>query len=62
VYRIARADKEAKLLYHQSEYAEACTGSCLANHDNDTRVIQNHLGHANIKDTVIYAELPPWPV
>jgi site-specific recombinase XerD len=35
------------------------TGFYLANKGCDTRVIQHYLGHANIKNTVIYTELSP---
>jgi site-specific recombinase XerD len=35
------------------------TGFYLANQGHDTRAIQGYLGHANIKNTVIYTELSP---
>ena len=35
------------------------TGFYLANQGHDTRAIQSYLGHANIKNTVIYTELAP---
>lgn len=35
------------------------TGFYLANQGQDTRAIQSYLGHANIKNTVIYTELSP---
>ena len=35
------------------------TGFFLANDGHDTRAIQSYLGHANIKNTVIYTELSP---
>lgn len=35
------------------------TGFYLANLGQDTRAIQSYLGHANIKNTVIYTELSP---
>jgi type 1 fimbriae regulatory protein FimB/type 1 fimbriae regulatory protein FimE len=35
------------------------TGFYLANLGHDTRAIQSYLGHANIKNTVIYTELSP---
>ena len=35
------------------------TGFYLANRGEDTRAIQSYLGHANIKNTVIYTELAP---
>jgi len=33
------------------------TGFYLANKGHDTRSIQAYLGHANIKNTVLYTEL-----
>lgn len=57
---IARAGKEAKLPFtvhpHMLRHS---TGFYLANHGHDTRAIQSYLGHANIKNTVIYTELAP---
>jgi integrase len=35
------------------------TGFYLANRGFDTRAIQSYMGHANIKNTVIYTELSP---
>lgn len=35
------------------------TGFYLANAGHDTRAIQAYMGHANIKNTVIYTELSP---
>jgi site-specific recombinase XerD len=35
------------------------TGFYLANKGEDTRAIQSYMGHANIKNTVIYTELSP---
>lgn len=35
------------------------TGFYLANKGHDTRAIQGYMGHANIKNTVIYTELAP---
>jgi len=35
------------------------TGFYLANKGHDTRAIQAYMGHANIKNTVIYTELSP---
>jgi site-specific recombinase XerD len=35
------------------------TGFYLANRGEDTRAIQSYMGHANIKNTVIYTELSP---
>jgi type 1 fimbriae regulatory protein FimB/type 1 fimbriae regulatory protein FimE len=57
---IARAGKQAKLPFtvhpHMLRHS---TGFYLANHGHDTRAIQSYLGHANIKNTVIYTELAP---
>jgi type 1 fimbriae regulatory protein FimB/type 1 fimbriae regulatory protein FimE len=35
------------------------TGFYLANNGHDTRAIQSYMGHANIKNTVIYTEISP---
>jgi type 1 fimbriae regulatory protein FimE len=35
------------------------TGFYLASNGNDTRSIQGYMGHANIKNTVVYTELSP---
>ncbi len=35
------------------------TGFYLANQGHDTRAIQGYMGHANIKNTVIYTDLAP---
>lgn len=35
------------------------TGFYLASQGHDTRAIQSYLGHANIKNTVIYTEIAP---
>lgn len=35
------------------------TGFYLTNNGHDTRAIQGYMGHANIKNTVIYTELAP---
>ena len=35
------------------------TGYKLANDDNDTRSIQQYLGHRNIRHTTRYTELSP---
>jgi len=35
------------------------TGFYLASNNHDTRAIQSYLGHANIKNTVMYTELSP---
>jgi type 1 fimbriae regulatory protein FimB/type 1 fimbriae regulatory protein FimE len=57
---IARAGKAASLPFtvhpHMLRHS---TGFYLANHGHDTRAIQSYLGHANIKNTVIYTELAP---
>jgi site-specific recombinase XerD len=57
---IATAGKQAKLRFtihpHMLRHS---TGFYLANHGHDTRAIQSYLGHANIKNTVIYTELAP---
>jgi type 1 fimbriae regulatory protein FimB/type 1 fimbriae regulatory protein FimE len=55
---IARAGREAKFHFtihpHMLRHS---TGFYLANKGHDTRAIQSYLGHANIKNTVIYTEL-----
>ena len=57
---IARAGKESNLGFtihpHMLRHS---TGFYLANRGCDTRAIQNYMGHANIKNTVIYTELAP---
>ena len=57
---IARAGEQAKLPFtvhpHMLRHS---TGFYLANHGHDTRAIQSYLGHANIKNTVIYTEIAP---
>jgi type 1 fimbriae regulatory protein FimE len=57
---IARAGQEAKFSFtihpHMLRHS---TGFYLANKGHDTRSIQSYLGHANIKNTVIYTELAP---
>lgn len=57
---IARAGEQANLPFtvhpHMLRHS---TGFYLANHGHDTRAIQSYLGHANIKNTVIYTELSP---
>jgi type 1 fimbriae regulatory protein FimB/type 1 fimbriae regulatory protein FimE len=57
---IARAGQEAKLAFtihpHMLRHS---IGFYLANKGHDTRAIQSYLGHANIKNTVIYTELSP---
>ncbi|MBX3710230.1 MAG: tyrosine-type recombinase/integrase [Gammaproteobacteria bacterium] len=55
---IARAGKAAGFSFpihpHMLRHS---TGFYLANKGEDTRAIQGYLGHANIKNTVIYTEL-----
>jgi type 1 fimbriae regulatory protein FimE len=57
---IARAGTLAKFSFtihpHMLRHS---TGFYLANKGEDTRAIQSYLGHANIKNTVIYTELSP---
>lgn len=57
---IARAGKESDLSFtihpHMLRHS---TGFYLANSGQDTRAIQSYMGHANIKNTVIYTELAP---
>jgi site-specific recombinase XerD len=57
---IARAGRIAKIPFtihpHMLRHS---TGFYLANKGEDTRAIQSYLGHANIKNTVIYTELSP---
>lgn len=57
---IARAGDNAQLGFtihpHMLRHS---TGFYLANQGHDTRAIQSYLGHANIKNTVIYTELSP---
>ena len=57
---IARAGIEADFPFpihpHMLRHS---TGFYLANKGEDTRAIQSYLGHANIKNTVIYTELSP---
>jgi type 1 fimbriae regulatory protein FimB/type 1 fimbriae regulatory protein FimE len=57
---IARAGHLAKFTFtihpHMLRHS---TGFYLANKGEDTRAIQSYLGHANIKNTVIYTELAP---
>lgn len=57
---IARAGKLAKLeMPIHPHMLRHSTGYYLANKGTDTRTIQAYLGHANIKNTVIYTELSP---
>lgn len=57
---VARAGELAELDFtvhpHMLRHS---TGFYLANQGQDTRAIQGYLGHANIKNTVIYTELSP---
>jgi site-specific recombinase XerD len=57
---VARAGEKAEFTFtihpHMLRHS---TGFYLANHGHDTRAIQSYLGHANIKNTVIYTELSP---
>ena len=57
---VQRAGQEAKLKFpihpHMLRHS---TGFYLANKGEDTRAIQSYLGHANIKNTVIYTQLSP---
>jgi site-specific recombinase XerD len=57
---VAKAAEHAKLGFtvhpHMLRHS---TGFYLANEGNDTRAIQAYMGHANIKNTVIYTELSP---
>ena len=57
---IARAGRLAKFNFtlhpHMLRHS---AGFYLANKGVDTRAIQSYLGHANIKNTVIYTELSP---
>jgi site-specific recombinase XerD len=57
---IARAGRLAEFSFtihpHMLRHS---TGFYLANQGHDTRSIQSYLGHANIKNTVIYTEISP---
>jgi site-specific recombinase XerD len=57
---VAKAGEEANLGFtvhpHMLRHS---TGFYLANEGQDTRAIQAYMGHANIKNTVIYTELSP---
>src|SRR5690606_28785783 len=59
-YIVSRAGEEANFAFpihpHMLRHS---TGFYLANNGHDTRAIQSYLGHANIKNTVIYTELSP---
>ena len=55
---IARAGEEAGFSFSiHPHMLRHSTGFYLANQGHDTRAIQSYLGHANIKNTVIYTEL-----
>ena len=57
---ITRAGKLAQLnLTIHPHMLRHSTGFYLANNGQDTRAIQAYLGHANIKNTVIYTQLSP---
>ena len=57
---IARAGNLAQLnLTIHPHMLRHSTGFYLANKGQDTRAIQAYLGHANIKNTVIYTQLSP---
>jgi site-specific recombinase XerD len=55
---VSRAGKHASFPFtihpHMLRHS---TGFYLANEGHDTRAIQSYLGHANIKNTVIYTQL-----
>ena len=57
---VQRAGQEARLSFpiHPHMLRHAC-GYKLANDGQDTRAIQQYLGHKNIKHTVRYTELAP---
>jgi site-specific recombinase XerD len=57
---ITRAGESSKLkLTIHPHMLRHSTGFYLANKGHDTRAIQAYLGHANIKNTVIYTQLSP---
>lgn len=57
---IARAGEKASFKFSiHPHMLRHSTGFYLANKGHDTRAIQSYLGHANIKNTVIYTELSP---
>ena len=57
---ISRAGEEAKLGFSVHPHMlRHSTGFYLANKGTDTRAIQDYMGHANIKNTVIYTQLSP---
>jgi site-specific recombinase XerD len=57
---IARAGENAGFSFSiHPHMLRHSTGFYLANSDHDTRAIQSYLGHANIKNTVVYTEISP---
>jgi site-specific recombinase XerD len=57
---VANAGKHANLGFSVHPHMlRHSTGFYLANKGEDTRAIQSYMGHANIKNTVIYTELSP---
>jgi type 1 fimbriae regulatory protein FimB/type 1 fimbriae regulatory protein FimE len=57
---VTRAGENAELeLSVHPHMLRHSTGFYLANQGHDTRAIQSYMGHANIKNTVIYTELSP---
>lgn len=57
---VARAGKTASFPFSiHPHMLRHSTGFYLANKGEDTRAIQSYLGHANIKNTVIYTEITP---
>jgi type 1 fimbriae regulatory protein FimB/type 1 fimbriae regulatory protein FimE len=57
---VARAGENSGLAFSiHPHMLRHSTGFYLANKGHDTRAIQSYMGHANIKNTVIYTELAP---
>lgn len=57
---VARAGKAAGFEFSLHPHMlRHSTGFYLASQGQDTRAIQSYMGHANIKNTVIYTELSP---
>ncbi len=57
---VARAGENANFSFSiHPHMLRHSTGFYLANKGCDTRAIQSYLGHANIKNTVIYTEISP---
>lgn len=55
---VSRAGEEARFDFSiHPHMLRHSTGFYLANKGHDTRAIQAYLGHANIKNTVLYTEL-----